>query len=473
MMNAKCNMLNREGARRIPFDVACCLLRIAFCVASLNSPAITAEPTWNAGVAKVVITPAEPVWMAGYSSRKGPSEGVLLDLHAKSLAITDAENHRLVIVTLDLISIPQALRDSLLDQAEKKFGLEPAEVLLNVSHTHCGPMVNPETIDNWGIDSAYKAKTIQYVQFLEQQILDAISQSLAVSQPAQLSYSHARCGFAMNRRLPTDKGYQNSPYPDGPVDHDVPILRVESPDGKLLAVLFGYACHNTTLGIQQINGDYAGFAQRDLETAHPGTIALFLMGCGGDQNPYPRSTVELAEQHGRTLANAVEAALLPEPVSLTPRLQVSQELCPLNHAPLPSQEVLEARAKSSNIYESTHARRVLQLLDEHDGKLPAHEYPIHVIRLGDKLTLAALADEIVIDYSLRLKRELASPNEIVWIAGYSNLVTCYVPSKRVLLEGGYEAGGAMIYTSLPGPFAEDVEERIIDSVHRLVKALKK
>lgn len=473
MMNAKCKMQNRKSEMRMSFDFAFCIFNFAFCIASLNSPSIAAELTWKAGAAKVVITPTEPVWMAGYSGRKGPSEGVLLDLHAKSLAISDAENHRLVIVTLDLISIPQALRDSLLDQAEQKFGLKPAEILLNVSHTHCGPMVSPETIDNWGIDSAYKAKTIQYVKFLEQRILDAISQSLAVSQPAKLSYSHARCGFAMNRRLPTDKGYQNSPYPEGLVDHDVPILRAESADGNLLAVLFGYACHNTTLGIQQLNGDYAGFAQRDLEAAHPGTIAMFLMGCGGDQNPYPRSKVELAEQHGRTLANAVEAALLPEPVALKPRLQVSQELCPLNHAPLPSQEVLEARAKSSNIYEATHGRRVLQLLKDHDGKLPEYEYLIHVVRLGGKLTLAALADEIVVDYSLRLKRELAAPNEIVWIAGYSNLVTCYVPSKRVLLEGGYEAGGAMIYTSLPGPFAEDVEERIIDSVHRQVKALKK
>jgi hypothetical protein len=65
-----------------------------------------------------------------------------------------------------------------------------------------------------------------------------------------------------------------------------------------------------------------------------------------------------------------------------------------------------------------------------------------------------------------VKRELAGSEEPVWVAGYSNLVRSYVPSRRVLLEGGYEAGGAMIYTSLPGPFAEDVEERIFESVTR-------
>src|SRR5205823_8918428 len=132
-------------------------------------------------------------------------------------------------------------------------------------------------------------------------------------KPARLGYSHARAGFAMNRRLPTAKGYQNSPYPDGPVDHDVPVLRVEDAEKKLRAIAFGYACHNTTLSFYEFCGDYAGFAQQYLEEAHPEALALFLTGCGGDQNPYPRGTIALCRQHGRTLATAVDAALLTVP----------------------------------------------------------------------------------------------------------------------------------------------------------------
>lgn len=446
------------------------LIAIAIAATSIAPTWAADSPTWKAGAAKVVITPSEPVWMAGYSGRKGPSEGVLLDLHAKALALTDADDHRLVIVTMDLISIPQALRENVLTEAEKLHGLKPHEILLNVSHTHCGPMVNPKTITNWGIDPVYVGKTAAYVRLLEAKISEAIGEALKNSQPAKLSYSHARCGFAMNRRLPTEGGYQNSPYPEGPVDHDVPVLRVESSDGKLSAVLFGYACHNTTLGIQQLNGDYAGFAQRDLEAAHPEMIALFLMGCGADQNPYPRGKVEQAEQHGRTLANAVETALLPAPLPLEPKLVTSLEIVPLAFAPLPGADVLEQRAKSSNIYEAKHAAEVIELLKAHDGKTPEYEFPVQAIRIG-KLTLMAFGDETVVDYSLRTKRELGTDHGPTWVAGYSNMVRCYVPSRRVLLEGGYEAGGAMIYTSLPGPFAEDVEERIFDSVTRQVKSL--
>ncbi len=201
-------------------------------------------------------------------------------------------------------------------------------------------------------------------------------------------------------------------------------------------------------------------------------FTLFVAGCGGDQNPYPRSTVELSEQHGRTLATAVEAALLPAPLVLEPQLATSLELCPLAFAPLPGEDVLQQRAKSSNVYERTHAENVIETLKANDGKLPEYGYAVQVIKLG-RLTLVALADEIVVDYSLRTKRELKSGADPVWVAGYSNIVTCYVPSQRVLKEGGYEAGGAMIYTSLPGPFQDDVEERIFESIHRQRQKLPK
>jgi hypothetical protein len=91
----------------------------------------------------------------------------------------------------------------------------------------------------------------------------------------------------MNRRTPTETGYRNHPNPDGPVDHTVPVLRVDGPGGELRAVLFGYACHNTNMGFRKWLGDYAGYAQEYFENDHPGATALFLMGCGADQNPYP------------------------------------------------------------------------------------------------------------------------------------------------------------------------------------------
>lgn len=423
--------------------------------------------SWKAGRAFVVITPTKSLWMAGYASRTKPSEGTAQELFAKALALEDADGHRLVIVTTDLIGITAALRESVEKEARERFQLPPESLLLNASHTHCGPMVRMSQATAFGVPEEQTEPLQEYGAQLRRKLVEVIGQALRDLAPARLGYSHARAGFAMNRRLPTEKGYQNSPYPDGPVDHDVPVLRVESPSGELRAILFGYACHNTTLSFYQFCGDYAGYAQEDLEKAHPGVTALFLMGCGGDQNPYPRGTLDLARQHGQTLANAVDAALLPKPKPIRGPLHLALQRVELDFAPPPSREELERDLELNDKARQRHARLLLDELEQNGSLRSTYSYPIQVVRFGDDLTLVALGGETVVDYSRRLKREWEDTP--LWVAGYSNDVFGYVPSLRVLQEGGYEAGGAMLYTPLPGPFAPTVEERIVGAVHELLR----
>jgi hypothetical protein len=281
----------------------------------------------------------------------------------------------------------------------------------------------------------------------------------------------------MNRRTFVENGVRNFPNPDGPVDHDVPVLRAERPDGKLDIVLFGYACHNTTLGVYQFCGDYAGFAQQFLEADHPDTVAMFMIGCGGDQNPYPRRTVDLAQRHGRALATAVEAALGTNARPLEGKLRSAYEMVTLEYAPAPMREQVVKLAESKDKYDRAWGERLLKQY-QRDGKLRSqYDCPIQVVRFGDGLTMVALPGETVVDYSLRLKKELrteAAGAPAIWVAGYSNDVFAYIPSRRVLEEGGYEAGGAMRYmttTLQPGPFESSVEERIIKKVHQLNEQL--
>jgi hypothetical protein len=309
-----------------------------------------------------------------------------------------------------------------------------------------------------------------YVGRLQVALVEVIGQALENLAPARVGYSHARAGFAMNRRLPTDKGYQNSPYPDGPVDHNVPVLRIDGTDGKLRGILFGYACHNTTLSFNEFCGDYAGYAQQYLEAAHPGVTALFLMGCGGDQNPYPRNTLDLAQQHGRTLATAVDAALLPQPRPIRGPLRLALREVELEFAGVPTKEELLRQTESSDKRAKRRAELMLDELEKKGKIAGAYPYLVQAIQFGSDLTLVALAGEVVVDYALRLQREL--PGAPVWVAGYSNDVFTYIPSERVLKEGGYEAGDAMRYTTFPGPWAPSVEGRIVDQVHALVRELR-
>ena len=436
------------------------------------------QSSWKAGVASIVITPDEPMWMAGYAARNKPSEGKVHDLHAKALVLEDEQGTRLVIVTVDLIGIPRPMRDWLAEHAKQSYKLEPEALLLNASHTHSGPVIRETRYSIYGntlygLSPEQIQQSNKYVDDLQNKLLELIGRAIENLAPAKLGYTHARAGFAMNRRLKTETGVRNSPNPDGPVDHDVPVLRIDSPDGKLRAVLFGYTCHCTTLSFYQFCGDYAGFAQEYIEQAHPGTTALFMAGCGGDQNPYPRGgpkTLDYCKQHGRALANGVEAALAPRARSVAGPIRAGIDTVMLEFATPPSREQLEERAKSDNKYERRHAQVLLEELEQNGAIRTTYPYLVQVVGFGDDLTMVALAGEVVVDYSLRLKSEL--PGRAVWVAGYSNDVFGYLPSLRVLKEGGYEGGGAMRYTDLPGPFAPSVEKRVVDKVHELVKKLQ-
>jgi hypothetical protein len=396
---------------------------------------------WKVGIATVTVTPQKMLFMAGYSSRKTPAEGKVQDLFAKALALQDEQGGRLVFVTLDLIGVPQSLRHAVAARAEKEFKLPPAHLVLNASHTHSGPSLRGSPVTEKDLENPRIRDAFEYTKKLEDDIVTIIGKALADMQPARLTWNKARCGFAMNRRrdytLPPEHPNANkAPNPDGPVDHEVPALRVEAPDGTLRATLFGYACHNTSLGFFNYCGDYAGFAQEYLQEHRPGFTALFLMGCGADQNPYPRRSdvvpgvtdLELSQQHGRSLANAVEMALTVNPRPVGGPIRAAYEEISLDYAK--------------------------------PDKAP-HLYPVQVIKLGNDLTFITLGSEVVVDYSLRFKREFAGAAG-VWVAGYSNDYTGYVPSLRVLKEGGYEAAAG---------WAESVEDRIASKVHELYKKL--
>jgi hypothetical protein len=299
-------------------------------------------------------------------------------------------------------------------------------------------------------------------------MIDVVVRALHDLKPARLSFGKGTARFAVNRRRPTDKGFINDAYPEGPVDHSVPVLRVDGLDGKLRAVVFGYACHNTTLQFYQWCGDYAGFAQQYVEDKHPGASALFWMGCGADANPLPRSKVELCKKYGRELADAVNDTLAGKLTPITGDSAAKYATIALPFDKLPNRAQWEADRRSKQLAVRRRAEHYLQMLD-HGVKIDNEYlyYPVQVWRLDD-LTWVALGGEVVVDYSLRLQRELGRDRPL-WVAGYANDVMAYIPSLRVLKEGGYEGDTSMIPYGMPSKWGPEIEEKIIAKVRELVK----
>jgi len=291
---------------------------------------------------------------------------------------------------------------------------------------------------------------------------------MAHPQPATVTFSHSTVSFGVNRREPTSNGMRIGVNPAGPVDPEVPVIQVKTLAGKLLTVLFGYACHNTTLGgdSYRINGDYAGFAQEELEEQHPGVTAMFLMLCGADQNPSPRGTVELAREYGKKLAGAVDMALAGDSAPVYPVVRSAYQEAELEFEPQ-SRAVFQEELKNPDKYRQRRAKLMLEGFESGHPR-QSIRYPVQAVGLGKELFLLALGGEVVVDYPLRIKREYAGRNLVV--AGYSNEVMAYIPSRRVLKEGGYEAVESMIYYGQPGPFREDVEERVFRTIHAVLKS---
>lgn len=428
--------------------------------------AAQASTSWKAGVATAVITPKTLMWMAGYASRTKPADGKDTDLFAKAVVLEDGAGGRMAIITADLVSVPRDVRLATAARVEKEHGIPPECLLINVSHTHCGPEMRASGSDKTDNPTLRSREASEYCESLTATFAQLVSEALKQRAAATADYTYARCGFAMNRRLPTPTGFKNAPNPAGPVDHRVPVLRVRTADTKKdLALVFGYACHCTTMGHQKFNGDYAGYAQNFIEQAHPGAVAMFMNGCSGDQNPYPRRRLEYAEAHGRTLALAVESALATDSRPLNGRIRAVLQEIPLPFDTLPTRAELEIRAKSPDKLDAALAKNLLVRLDAGETLPTEYPYPIQLLRLGNELTLVALGGEVVVDYSLRLQKEIRDP--VVWVAGYSNDVMTYIPSQRVWEEGGYEAGDAMKYHYFPARWASGIEEVIVRTVHEL------
>ncbi len=424
-----------------------------------ESGPVHAAETWQVGVAREVITPPEFMWMSGYGARSAPADGAIHDLYARVACFSDPSGRKSVFISTDLVGVPRGMSQRLSKIFEEEFRIPRAGAMFACSHTHCGPALDDPLSFMLDMQPADWEQVRKYQAWLEERILAAVRTAVADLSDAELSFANGVCGFASNRRAPQGIG---------PVDHEVPVLKIADRAGKIRGIIFGYACHNTTLGIQQWCGDYAGFAQLYLEETHPGAVAMFFSGCGADQNPLPRRELELCEQYGRLLAVAVKQTLAgklePLPCSLAARF----EEIDLAFDSLPTREQVVAKLENGSRYEKAWAKNMLAELDA-GGIAETYPYPVQVWRVGGKLTWVALGGEVVVDYSLRLKKDLRAdaPGRTVWVTGYANDVMAYIPSERVLTEGGYEGAGAMLYYQKPSAWKAGLEQQIVDTVRKL------
>lgn len=419
------------------------------------------------------ITPEKPVRLTGYFDRDNPFEGVHHRLWAKALAFGNEKEGYSILITVDLLGIPGRITEKVRAELAETIGLHPENLAIAASHTHSGPQIgNIVSHFNKPLGPDELAEISLYALGLVPKLKKVALEAIENIQPSLVSWGQGEVDFAINRRT--------SINPNGVVDHALPVLKITDRKGAVRAVLASYACHAVTLGPKNnvVHGDWVGEAQLQIEKNVPGSIAMITIGCGADQNSSPRMNTEQPEMdlenariQGKSIADEVNKLLnSPDLKPLTKAPSAELKYIDLAFAEMPDPLKLAEDAKGKG-RTSNYSLLLLGRMAR-SGDIPEKiSYPIQVWNFGKDLLMVFLAGEVVVDYSLRLKKELGEDR--LWVNAYANDMPCYIPSLRVLKEGGYEAETAMIGYEKPSRFTEDVETDIMDALYSIIpKAFK-
>lgn len=423
------------------------------------------------GVSRIDITPDHPVRLTGYGDRKNVFDSVEQKLWAKALVLAQKGKPTMVWITLDLIGFHGSFADALFSRLVQKIGLKDrSQLVVSATHTHNGPETGV-LVNIFGVTQP--PNQLADIKLYHDGLLDKLEKLVveAYSSRAQRNISWAvdQVNFAINRRvLENGKWKDFGEVPNGPVDHDLPVLRVTDQQGKIVALLINYACHGTTLVPEHnfVHGDWMGATQEVIEKKYPGSTVMVAIGCAGDANPSPRGEFVHVSQHAAAITDKIDKLIQSGKFTTLNSLPAGKmKMVELEFAHVPdAKEFVEL----SNLEGAPglYARNCLAILAQ-GGSIPdTMLYPVHVWSFGNQLAIVFLGGEVVVDYSLRIKKEFNKQK--IWINAYSNDVSTYIASKRLMGEGGYEVDGSMAYYSHPSRFTEDTEERIMKAIHELM-----
>src|SRR5262245_33866966 len=464
----------------------------------------------RAGVAKVCITPPVGAWQGGYGARERPSEGVHDDLYARALVLESEEDGgtRGAIVSVDVVTLTHELAEGARRLAEETTGIPAGNIALCASHTHGGPATRA-----YG-ETGPRANE-DYLRVLEQHLAGAVAAAARELRPVTPRLGRGWAGFHVNRRVRTAAGTVMRPNPEGAVDKDVVVARLdavgegaEGGAGAPLAVLFSYTCHATAMGGANylITADYPGAAARFVEQAFGGqTTALFLQGCTGNVRPnltaadgsFRSATWPELERLGRELGGAVVGAAEQAAFAgvagaagaigdargpaLDGPLRVARTTTLLPYGPPPPESELRALIEDGRWPDGREAgegdRRWAGQAAEaiRAGTAePGAQGEVQVFRLGG-VWLVVLPGEVFVEIGWRVREEVAravgAPPEAVVVAAYANGNVGYVPTAAAMPEGGYEVT-TYRRSGRPAGYAPEAEDVLARTASGLAAELR-
>lgn len=431
--------------RQILCRVTAALFVAAFVVAAGASGA-----TFKAGVARADITPPPGEQLWGYESRKQPATGTLDPLYARVLVL-ETDQTRVALVTLDLGR--SFGRDSIMrirEEAKTSSGID--YVLVVAAHTHSAPVVEDHYPNG---PPAWEAAAIE-------KIGKAIAQAQASAVEAKIGTGYGVSYIGHNRLRHNPDGSvswfetNTTKIPTAPVDPTVAVLRIDTAEGKPLAVLVNYACHPVIFGPDNLeySADWVGVMIKTVEAQVGESVeGFFLQGAPGDINPYyavtplAQDAIHWRDWTGQHLGE--EAARVAERIHThaveAPSIQYAEDLLTF-HLRWDANKFRQALAGHGFLIESGQVQ-------------PEFQLPVSTVLLNNQIAFMGMPGEPFVNFQKNWRDRC--PVRDCFFLGYANGYFGYFPTIVASTESGYGAASSSTWIE-PGAGERMVNHAVVE-----------
>src|SRR5688572_30648295 len=221
-------------------------------------------PELRAGAAAVKITPPKGAPLAGYYYNRA-AEGVHDDLYAKALVLEQGGT-QVAFVVCDLISLSRPIVEQARRLITDSSRVHGKNVMMSATHSHTGPVLHGGSTRN-AAQGGEEDVAVKYAEELPWLIAESVKLaakrltnavvSAAIGYEEHLSFN--RRFFMRDGTVAWNPGKANTNIvrAAGPIDPDVGVLLVQTPDAKAaIATYVNFAMHPDTVGGLQISADY-------------------------------------------------------------------------------------------------------------------------------------------------------------------------------------------------------------------------
>ncbi len=413
------------------------------------------------GAAQVDITPPAGAPMAGYYVPR-VAEGTHDPLFVKAI-VFEKGGVRVALAACDLVLLPRNLAQEARQFIQKQTGIPADHVMISATHDHTGPVILT-TPSRYNLQGKMLRITRDYTNALPVRIAQAVEEAASHLQPAVIRSGIGReTSLAFNRRYYMKDGTvgwnpgklnPNIWRPAGPTDPSLPVLYIETPDGKPIASYVNFAMHQDTTGGLRFSEDFSYALGKILTMAKgDGLVSMFMIGCAGDINHFDVSRKGAQESYqeaariGAVLAGDALKVIQRAPPIPVDKITVSDQVLQLELPHFTPEEVAWARRTQTSFGTSSpapfldlvRAAKIIEISDRH-GKPFAAE--VQVIALGRQIAFASFPGEMFTQFGLNVKQD--SPFPITITPELANGDLGYIPNRQAYAEGQYEVASTRL-----------------------------